>query len=105
MSWFKRKTQEEKLLDKQKEVDKLNNKWVKELNTYCKMDNNIFILLGFEIWKNKVCVRYRDSTCVEGYDGMREEFWFGHRDFGKARRDFIQFKNDLNKIGLELKKI
>lgn len=103
---FKSKEQKQKEL--QEELDKLQEKYSSEINSYCKIGDYIFILLGFKIDKNKICVKFEDKNTMPGYYTFVDMFWWelkwGFVDFKKMRLDFIKFKEDLNKIGLKLEK-
>lgn len=107
--WFKRKTKEEKQQELQKELDELNLKYKNEINSYCKINNFIFIFLGFMIQDNRICVKFIDKNTLEdcsSYISMNG-FWIKYDtvDFQSARFEFLKFKRDLEQIGLELKKI
>lgn len=109
MAWFKGKTKEEKTQGLQKEVDILTEKYKDEINSYCKIGNYIFILEGFKHDDKNICVRFIDKDTVEDYTNYLDIYYwsmkYGHSDFKKMRYEFIQFKNDLKKIGLKLEKI
>jgi hypothetical protein len=108
--WFKRKTKEEKFQELQLEVDKLNEKWKNEINTYCKIGNYIFILKGFKLdCENNICIQFVDKDTPEGYVNFNRYSWFilkyEQRDFNIARYQFVKFKDELLKVGLKLEKI
>jgi len=107
MSWFKTKKQKEEEL--QAELNDLIIKYAEEINSYCKIYSYIFILKGFSIANNKICVEYIDKDTVEGCVNYIDLWWFegkwGSIDFKKARFEFMRFKQDLKKIGLKLEKI
>lgn len=108
--WWSKKTKEEKIQDLQKEVDELNEKYKDILNSYCKIGDYIFILLGFVLENNKIRVKYKDTKCVKGYYTVTDMYWFKQRhggidDFDKARYNFLEYKENLTKIGLKLEKI
>lgn len=107
MSWFKRKTQKEKIQELQDEVDKLNIQWKNVINSYCKIGNYIFILKGFKHDEKQVCVRFIDKDTPKDYINYLPLWVFKAKydiyDFNVARYQFVKFKDELNKIGLELK--
>ena len=107
--WFKRKTKEEKEQDLQAELIQLRVKYADEINSYCKIGKYIFILKGFNIEDNKIVVQFIDKDTVDGYTNYVELYWFNWKwssmDFKKARFQFIQFKEELKKIGLKVEKI
>jgi hypothetical protein len=107
--WFKRKTKEEKEKDLQAELIHLRTKYADETNSYCKIGNYIFILRGFKIENNKICVQFVDKDTVEGYTNYLDLSWWSWKyettDFKKMRYQFIMFKDELKKIGLKLEKL
>jgi hypothetical protein len=109
MGWFKRKTKEEKVIDLQKEVDKLNEKYKDIINYYCKIGSYIFILKGFKVEKNEIVIQFKDKDTIEGYINYIPLSFFSLKydttDFKIARFQFIQFKENLKKIGLKLELI
>ena len=107
MKWFKTKQEKNQLL--QTELVNLITKYAEEINSYCKIDNYIFILKGFKIENNKIVVKFIDKNTPEDYINYAGIYWFelrhGHSDFKKARYQFIHFKDELKKIGLKLEMI
>jgi hypothetical protein len=84
--WFKRKSKEQKEQELQAELIHLRVKYAKETDSYCKINNWIFIFKGFKIENNQICVQFVDKDTAEGYINYIELFWFeqkyGHNDFG-----------------------
>ncbi len=107
--WKLFKSKEEKQKNLEKELVELNNKYFKEINSYCKINCYIFILKGFKIENNKIYIQYIDKDTINGYVN-NVELWFfelkyGTLDFKKARFEFIVFKDELKKIGIKLEKL
>lgn len=107
MKWFKTKEEKEKKL--QAELIHLRTKYAEQTDSYCKIGNHIFIFKGFKIENNRIVVQFIDNYTIEGYINYLDLWFFdmkyGHSDFKKARFQFIQFKEDLKKIGLKLEKL
>jgi hypothetical protein len=107
--WFKRKTKKEKQRELQEELDELNSKYQNEINSYCKINNFIFIFLGFMVLDNRICVKFIDKdtpkNCSSYFDMDAFLIKYDTVDFHSARFDFLKFKKNLEQIGLELKKI
>jgi hypothetical protein len=109
MILFKRKTKAEKLQELQNEVDELNERWKEQCNSYCKIGGYIFLLEGFKHDGKYVCIQFIDKDTPKGYTNYnRLDWWklkYGQVDFGVARYQFIKFRDDLNKLGLDLKRL
>jgi hypothetical protein len=106
--WFKSKSKEKKEQELQAELIQLRLKYADEIDSYCKIDDFIFILKGFKIENNKIYVHFVYKDTVKDYINYLELYWFGMKygtNFKKARYQFIKFKEDLKKIGLKLEKI
>ncbi len=107
--WFKRKTKDEKQQELQEELDELNLKYKNEINSYCKINNFIFIFLGFFIRENRICVKFIDKdtlkNCSSYFDMDVFLIKYDTVDFNSARFEYLRFKQDLEQMGLELKKI
>jgi hypothetical protein len=108
MSWFKSKTKEEKIQELQKKVNELNEKWKNEINSYCKINNYIFILKGFKHDGKYVCIQFVDKDTPEEFISYNRYSWwelkYEQTDFNICRYQFIKFKDELKKIGLKLEK-
>ena len=111
--WKLFKTDEEKeqinqqrLVDLQKEVDKLNVEYKNIINTFCQVRCYVFIFKGFAVNSGKIKFNYIDNNTPKGYTNSRELYWF-KEEFGinifQARSTFIGFKGNLEKLGIELK--
>ena len=104
--WFKRKTKKEKEEELQQELNKLIEEYSDEINSYCKINDYIFILIGFKIINNKIVILFKDKDTFPGYINSVPIYYFNMKyynsDFKKARVNFIQFKEDLKKLGLKL---
>lgn len=104
--WWK--TKEQKKIELENEFNGLNIKYTNEINSYCKIGSYIFIFRGFEIKEDKIIVLYKDKNTEKGYVDYVNIGWFkmkcGTTDFKEARCEFIRFKEELAKIGLELQK-
>lgn len=109
MNIFKRKTKEEKLQELQDKVDELNKQWEDVINCYCKIGNYIFVFKGFKHDGESVCIRFVDEdTPQECLNYMKYDSWilrYDKTDFNVARYQFIKFKDELSRLGLELKLI
>jgi hypothetical protein len=116
--WFKSKSKKERELQLKKEKEEqelqtelieLKGKYAYEINSYCMIDNWIFILLGFTIENNEIKVVLKDKDTVVGYTKLIDIYWFrlknDTRDFKQARFQFDKFKDDLKKVGLKLEKL
>jgi hypothetical protein len=107
MKWFK--TKEQKLKELEEELTNLNTKYSNEIDSYCKIREYIFILRGFKIEDNKIFVKYVDKNTPKDYVNSAPLYYFhvafGHTDFKKARCEFINFKEDLKRVGLKLEKL
>ncbi len=105
--WWK--TKEQKKEELENKLNNLNIKYADEINSYCKIGSYIFIFCGFEIKEDKIIVLFKDKNTARGYLDYLDIGWFemkwGTTDFKKARCEFIRFKEELAKIGLELQKI
>lgn len=106
MSWFKRKTKEEKIQKLQDKVDKLNEEFSSAINHYCKIGDYIFIFKGFKHNGKDVCVQFIDHGTVEGYvNYITYNYWYlkhSNIDFNIAKYQFIAFKDKLEKIKLRV---
>jgi hypothetical protein len=102
------KTKEEKKQELENELKNLRIKYANEINSYCKIGSYIFIFRGFEIKEDKIIILYKDENTQNGYVDYMNISWFllkfSTTDFIKARYEFIKFKEELAKIGLELQK-
>ena len=58
---------------------------------------------------NKIFVKYVDKNTPKDYVNSAPLYYFhvafGHTDFKKARCEFINFKEDLKRVGLKLEKL
>jgi hypothetical protein len=105
---LKKEEKEQELQELQGELIELKGKYAYEINSYCMIDNWIFILLGFTIENNEIKVVLKDKDTVVGYTKLIDIYWFrinDRRDFKQARFQFIKFKDDLKKVGLKLEKL
>lgn len=104
--WFKRKTKEEKILNLESRLEELNIRYADQINSYCKINNFIFILIGFDIQDNRIVVKFISSDTVKGCVTIADlaifEMRYGMSDFRLARVQFLSFKENLAKIGLKL---
>ena len=104
MKFFK--TQEEKTKELQNELEELQKKFSRQINTYCKIGDFIFIFVGFKIRDNRIQVIFIDKNTLPDHNSMMDLYWFGqkygHSDFERARIDMLRFKDDLKKINLTL---
>ena len=107
MKFFKTKEEKEQKL--QEQLIQLRTKYADEINSYCKVGNYIFILIGFKIENNKIVVEFIDKDTPEGlknYIGLSWWEWkYDTADFKKMRYQYIKFKDELKKIGLKLEKL
>jgi len=115
--WFKSKEEKERELQLKKEKEEqelqtelieLKGKYADEINSYCMIDNWIFILRGFTIENNEIKVVLKDKDTVVGYSKLIDINWFrinNRRDFKQARFQLDKFKDDLKKVGLKLEKL
>jgi hypothetical protein len=105
--WFKTKEQKEQEL--QAELIHIRVKYKEEIDSYCKINNWIFILSGFKIEDNKICVQFVDKDTMKDYTNYLRLDWFewkyGTLDFKKARYQFVKFRDELRKVGLKLELI
>lgn len=99
------KSKEEKLAELEAELKSLNAEYADEINSYCKLKENIFIFLGFEIIDNEINYKYKSKNTLDGYVSYMPMPHKGYIDFKRARVDFLKFKRDLGLVGLKLEKI
>jgi hypothetical protein len=106
MSWFK--TKEEKREELELKLSSMRIVHYDAIDTYCKINDYIFILKGFEMKDDEIIIQYIDKDTNEGkVDEITINEWekrFKKSDFRKNRYEFIKFRDDLNKIGLKIKR-
>jgi len=87
-------------------LNALNFKYSDIINSYCKVNDNVFIFRGFKIKDGNISVCYFGKDSLEGYHNIIDlDFWemrYGDSDFDKYRVNWLKFKESLEKIGLKI---
>lgn len=97
------KSKEEKLKEKQKEVDELNKRYSSVLFHWCKTRYFIFAPKRFEIINDSVCLVYIHKDTPEGYESYIP-FVFMPEDLVQCRLNFISLRKELELLGLKIVK-
>lgn len=102
------KTKEERTLIKNQkmlnEVNELNLKYKDELKTYCMINSYIFIFHKFSIKDGEIYVEFTDANTPKGCI-KQVPYWksfCSDYDLKHLRMEWIHFKNQMTKLGLEI---
>lgn len=104
----KQQSKQQKIDELQKQVEQLNIKYKGIINSVCKVKDYVFVLKGFKyedgcnIVKMLVKDKNTPTDCVtlKNYDLFEMAYGI---DLTEARSNWLIFRNDLEKLGIELK--
>jgi hypothetical protein len=98
------KSKEEKLIDLEKEFNKLNDEYKDIIGKYCMIGTYVFKFKGFKIDRDKIAIQFVDKDTPNGYTNyMNFDAWLMRYDFvdlKKIRYAFIHFNEELKRMGL-----
>jgi len=102
MKFFK--TKEEKRILLEKELEDLNLKYKKYLNSFCMIDTYVFIFKGFEINNNEITICYQDKDTPLNMYNLYPYFWWRQKyntNVDVARKNWVYHKDILERLGIK----
>lgn len=102
------KSKEEKIQDKQKELEEFTEKYEEYFNSYCFDGKEILVYKEPRIKDNELVLYYRTSTTPEGYFNFLPiwvlDLKYGEGFMKKHRKEFLMIKDQMKKLGLSVTK-
>ncbi len=109
MSWFKRKTVEEKKRDLEAEVKELNEKHSDYFNQPCLVNGKIRVYEHFRVKDNKIMISFIDKDTPEGKVWSMDYEWealrWGDDFILKQMNEFLTLQHSLKALGFKITKI
>ena len=104
MKFFKSK--KEKFIALQEEVDKLNEEFKEYLDAYHIFNEGVIIVKKFAIYNNAINVQCIFPDTIKGYVTNVDYYFFDIKGgLKETRKRWDILKSDLERLGLEIKKI